>query len=154
VRRQAPAGNNDPGDRPTLVVVVVIIIVLIVVIVVIIVIAVTIAIIVVVIIFIVVIVVVIVVVPWWQICRRRGNGGSQPIQIQQRWQHGCWGGIAIAAIVIRKDNAPIIDIIVIDPQTRIIKIAASADGRSRRLRDSPSLCDDRAVNDVPAEYGI
>jgi hypothetical protein len=62
-------------------------------------------------------------------------------------------GRAIAVIVVRDDNAPVVDVIVVDPRTRVVEIAASADGRSRRLRDSPSLHDDRAANDAPAGYG-
>jgi hypothetical protein len=69
------------------------------------------------------------------------------------WGRGRWGGIAIAVIVIRNDNAPVVDIIVVNPRTRVAEIAASADGQSRRLRESPLLCDDCAENDAPEGYG-
>ncbi len=48
-----------------------------------------------------------------------GNGGGRLIQIRQRQQRVCWGGIAITVIIIRDDNAPIVDIIVVNPWTRV-----------------------------------
>jgi hypothetical protein len=103
----------------------------------------------------VVVVAVVVVVLAWRMSKAvgKGNGGGQPIQIQQRQRHCRWVGIAIVIIIVRNNNAPVVDVIVVDPQTWVIKIAASADGRSRCLRDSLLLCDDHATNNAPAGYG-
>jgi hypothetical protein len=55
-------------------------------------------------------------------------------------------GIAIAVIVVRNVNAPVVDVIIVDPWTHVVEMAVS-------LRDSTLLHDDCAVNDAPAAYG-
>lgn len=62
------------------------------------------------------------------------------------------GGLLSPSLSYMTTMPPFVDDIAIDPRTRVVEIAASADGLSRRHCDSPFLHDVRNVNDAPAGY--
>ena len=63
------------------------------------------------------------------------------------------GGLQSPSSSYEMTMPPFVDVIAVDPRTRVVEIAASADGLSRHHRDYLFLHDVCNVNDAPAGYG-